>query len=152
MTAPSQVDQVTSFWVTGTPKPQGSKRAFKHPHTKRVIMTESAGAALKDWRYDVKATACVQMAGRPMVVQPNGVILTIQFVMPRPVSTPKSKPTPCAVKKPDLDKLTRAVCDSLSGVVYADDSQVVNLVTRKRIAELGESPGAMITVDQVSEI
>lgn len=145
MTTPTTT-AITEFWVSGIPKPQGSKRAFAHPSTKRIVMTESAGAALKDWRYDVKATAAIKMAGRPLIVQPDGVMLNVEFVMPRPVSLPKTKATPMCVKKPDLDKLIRAVCDSLKGVVYADDSQVVELRLRKRTAELGEGTGAKISV------
>jgi crossover junction endodeoxyribonuclease RusA len=110
------------------------------------VLTESAGAALKDWRYDVKATASIQMAGRPMIVQPTGIMLVVDFVLPRPTSLPKTRATPPAVKKPDADKLLRAVCDSLTGVVYADDSQVIDIRGRKRTAELGEQPGARIVV------
>ena len=145
MTSPATT-LVTEFWVTGTPKPQGSKRAFQHPATKRIVMTESAGAPLKDWRYEVKATAAIQMAGRAMIVAPTAIMLSIEFVLPRPVSLPKTKATPACVKKPDTDKLLRAVCDSLTGVVYADDSQIIDIRGRKRTAELGEQPGAKITV------
>lgn len=146
----TDVASVIQFWVPGVPKPQGSKRAFIHPHTKRPVMTESAGAPLKDWRFDVKNTAIAKMTGLPMIVQPSGVMLTVEFVLPRPVSLPKTKATPVAVKKPDLDKLLRAVCDSLKGVVYADDSQVVSFgSSRKRTAEIGEQPGARITIGQI---
>lgn len=137
---------ITSFWVPGVPKPQGSKRAFSHPATKRIVMVEAAGAPLKDWRYDVKATAASRMDGRPVITQPTGVHLEVEFVMPRPTSLPKSRATPAAVKKPDLDKLIRAICDALKGVVYADDSQVVSMFLGKRTAELGEQTGAKITV------
>lgn len=113
-------------------------------------MTESAGAALKDWRYDVKATAAITMAGRALIAQPAGVKLIVDFVMPRPTSLPKTKATPPAVKKPDLDKLIRAVCDSLKGVVYSDDSQVVAMLVSKRTAEIGEATGAQITVQTMS--
>ena len=144
------VTRTVTLWVAGIPKPQGSKRAFIHPHTKRVVMTESAGAPLKDWRYDMKMSAIAEMSGEPLMVQPFGVRVTVLFIMPRPVSLPKTRATPLAVKKPDLDKLVRAVGDSLTGVVYADDSQVVSMALFKRIAELGESPGAHILVEEVS--
>ncbi len=65
--------------------------------------------------------------------------------MPRPVSTPK-RVTPPAVKKPDLDKLARAILDALTHTVIADDSQVVELYAHKRLAEIGEAPRARITV------
>ncbi len=69
---------------------------------------------------------------------------TLEFRMPRPKSTPKA--TPAAVKRPDLDKLARAVLDAITGTVLVDDSQVVDLSASKRLAEVGESPGALISV------
>jgi len=146
MTAPSTHDTVVDFFVAGTPKPQGSKRGFIHPATKRVILTEAAGAPLKDWRHDVKLTAISRMSGKEMISPPTAVVMTVEFVLPRPVSLPKSKPTPLATKKPDTDKLLRAIGDALTGVVYADDSQVIDIRGRKRVAEIGEQPGARITI------
>ncbi|MBV9923193.1 MAG: RusA family crossover junction endodeoxyribonuclease [Pseudonocardia sp.] len=134
------------FWVSGIPKPQGSKRAFVHPHTRKPIMVESAGASLRDWRHDLKLTARDQWTSRAVVAQPDAVQLRIEFVMPRPVAM-RNKETPPAVKKPDLDKMIRAVCDALKGVVYADDSQVVSMVAFKRTAEPGEPTGARIGID-----
>lgn len=145
------VTEVVEFWVNGLPKPQGSKRAFVNPKTKRAIVVESAGAPLKDWRHDVKLMACDSMVGRPVVDSGVGVILRIGFVMPRPKTTPKGRPTPLATKRPDLDKLIRGVCDALTGVVYSDDSQVVSFDVWKRIAEIGEPTGAEITVSTVGQ-
>jgi crossover junction endodeoxyribonuclease RusA len=74
------------------------------------------------------------------------VVVRLDFVMPRPVSTPK-RSTPPAIKKPDGDKLERGVWDALSMAgVWGDDSQVIRWFGSKRIAELGESPGVRIEV------
>jgi hypothetical protein len=48
----------------------------------------------------------------------------MHFVFVRPESI-KAHKRPYPVVKPDLDKLMRAVLDSLTGVIYVDDSQVV---------------------------
>ncbi len=69
----------------------------------------------------------------------------IEFVMRRPAVTPK-RSTPPATKRPDLDKLTRAVLDALSGIVWRDDSLIVDLHPSKRLAEIGEQAGARIRV------
>ena len=68
--------------------------------------------------------------------------------MPRPKSAPK-RSTPAAIKRPDIDKLARAVLDALTGVWLEDDSHVVCLRATKRIALPGELPGVAIvcTVD-----
>jgi crossover junction endodeoxyribonuclease RusA len=140
------------FWVPGTPKPQGSKRAFQHPHTKRIVMTEASGDALRLWRTQVKTRATYVMDGRDPWCPPTGIYLSIGFVLHRPRATPKNKPTPLAVKVPDLDKLTRGVCDALTGTVYCDDSQIVSFNVWKRIAERDEPTGAHITVETLDLI
>lgn len=38
-------------------------------------------------------------------------------------------------KKPDLDNIIKIILDSLNGIAYIDDSQVVNLTVEKRYAE-----------------
>ena len=49
---------------------------------------------------------------------------------------------------PDLDKLTRAVLDALTGVLYLDDKQVIELHARKQYALYPAGPGARITVTE----
>lgn len=73
------------------------------------------------------------------------VSVELEFIRTRPVSTPKSR-TPPAVKKPDLDKLSRAILDALTGIAFGDDSQVTHLCATKRLAEIGETPGVRILV------
>src|SRR5215813_9909405 len=114
-----------SFFVSGTPRPKGSKHAFLHPNTKRIVMIESAAKDLKPWMSDIRYHAEQH--------KPNGevydgpVYIRMTFGMPRPKSLPKKILEP--LKRPDLDKLVRAVLDALKGVLYRDDSQVVELQT-----------------------
>lgn len=127
------------LFVPGVPAPQGSKR-----HLGNGVMVESS-KAVKPWRVDVAWAARAAFAER--IDGPAAVEL--EFVMPRPKSTPK-RSTPPAIKRPDIDKLERAILDALSGVAYRDDSQVVELVARKRIAELDERSGVWIVVGPAS--
>lgn len=60
--------------------------------------------------------------------------------------------TPPAIKKPDLEKLTRAIKDAMTGVVYFDDSQVIEEHARKRLADVGELMGAHILVTSNVEV
>lgn len=132
---------MTSTWslfVPGVPAPQGSKR-----HVGRGIMVESS-KEVGPWRERIALAAHQQ--GCPLVG--GAVELELDFVMPRPKSAPKSR-TPDAVKRPDIDKLARAVLDALTGVVLADDSQVVRLTVVKRIAEIAEATGVQIELVDV---
>ncbi len=130
------------FFVPGIPQPQGSKRGFVSANGK-VSLVESA-AGVKPWRSDVKVFAAEAMLSSLLLTGP--VFLHCDFIMKRPVSTPKTKPTPPATKKPDLDKLLRAIGDALKGTVYAEDSLIIEMVGTKRIAEEGEQPGVHINV------
>lgn len=125
------------LFVPGDAAPQGSKR-----HVGNGRMIESS-KAVGPWRERVALAA----HAHGWTLAPAGVpvFVDLVFVRPRPVSTPKSR-TPAAVKKPDLDKLTRAVLDALTGIAYADDSQVIELRARKRLADIGVTPGVHITV------
>ncbi len=131
-------DGVVEFFVPGKPAPQGSKR-----HVGHGIMVESS-RELGPWRERVALAAHAAMAGSELLAGP--VTLALGFVLPRPKSTPKRR-TPAATKRPDVDKLARAVLDAVTGVLIVDDSQIVDLHARKRLAELGEVPGVHIRID-----
>ncbi len=128
------------MFVPGRPAAQGSKR---HVGAGRMVEQSTAVAP---WRTAVAWHAAQKVTGPPLG-GPLGV--EVEFVMPRPAATPKRATTPMAVKRPDLDKMQRAIFDALSGVVWRDDSQVVRVVASKRIAELDEQPGARIRVRAV---
>lgn len=127
------------LFVPGDAAPQGSK-SFKGIRKGRAVLVESS-KALGPWRERV-ALAAHTAGVRPLV---GAVTVELEFVRPRPASTPKSR-TPDAVKKPDLDKLVRAIFDALEGVAYSGDAQVTDLHASKRIAEIAEAPGVRITI------
>lgn len=141
MTSSTAADTATSisFTVPGKPAPQGSKR-----HVGRGIMVESS-KEVGPWRQLVTLAAHTAMSAAGYSITTTAVAVDVEFVMPRPKSTPKRR-TPAAIHRPDLDKLVRAVLDGLTAVLIVDDSQVISLHAGKRLAEIGESPGARITV------
>jgi crossover junction endodeoxyribonuclease RusA len=123
------------LFVAGRPAPQGSKR-----HVGNGVLIESS-KALAPWRTLVAWSVAQQWRWPPLL---GAVCVKFEFVMPRPKATPKT--TPPAVKKPDLDKLERAILDALTGVCWKDDSQVDDMHARKRIAESDEQPGVHIVI------
>ena len=118
------------------PEPQGSSRGFivNRANGKQGVAITSANTKLKPFRY------CVTQSAIDAVTR-NGKTLLEQFAPEsRPVSLeiacyfqkPKSaKKRQHVTVKPDADKLARAVLDALTGILYADDSQVVELLVRK---------------------
>lgn len=124
-----------TVFVAGTPAPQGSKR-----HIGNGRMIESS-KRVGPWRTHIATEA--RLSGE--MLPPGPVDVNLKFVVPRPKQTPKRRPTPPATKRPDIDKLTRAVLDALTGTWLHDDSNVTKLTATKRIAEPGEQPGVTIT-------
>lgn len=130
-------------FVAGQPAPQGSKR-----HVGNGVMVESS-KAVKPWRESIRH-ALLDEHGQPRVTFDGAVVVELRFVMRRPASTPKRR-TPPAVKRPDIDKLARAVLDAIgSAGVWRDDSQVTQLAAMKRIADLEETPGLHMSIRDAS--
>lgn len=113
------------FTAFGRPLPQGSKNAFKSGN--RVVLVE-ASKGLKPWRSVVALAAkeaMLDVQDMSLIEGPVSVELLFQFV---PGKTVKRQHM---TTKPDIDKTARAILDSLSGVVWRDDAQVVELRARK---------------------
>lgn len=113
------------FTAFGRPIPQGSKNAFKTGN--RVVLVE-ASKGLKPWRSVVALSAKLEMLNQENVELIEGAVrvdLIFNFI---PGKTVKRK---WMTTKPDADKLTRAIFDALTGVVWKDDSQVVEFKVRK---------------------
>lgn len=133
-----------TFFVRGTPAPQGSKRAFVVAGKARLV---EMSKRVKPWRRAVVDESTRALAIRHGEALDGPVSVSLEFVMPRPKRTKH----PACTSKPDLDKLVRATLDGLViGGVIADDALVTRLVASKRFArESGiEAAGCLIDVDK----
>jgi Holliday junction resolvase RusA-like endonuclease len=113
-----------SFTVFGTPIPQGSTKAFiPKGWTRAVITTDNK--KLKPWRQQVSQAAMAALADAQGEMIPRGspVQVVVHFFFAKPKSAKKA--TMEKTTKPDLDKLERALYDSLTGILFEDDSQIV---------------------------
>lgn len=135
-----------AFFVSGRPAPQGSKEFKGRSRAGKAILVESS-KHVGSWRDQIAWRARQQ---NPELLA-GPVAMRLEFVMVRPQRLPKSKPTPPATQRTgDSDKLARAVGDSLTGICYKDDAQVVELHVYKRIAEVGEQSGVHITIQETA--
>jgi Holliday junction resolvase RusA-like endonuclease len=119
---------VISIAVAGTPASQGSKNPWGG----------EADTKLRPWRAAVAFEAKTAMNGRAPIVGP--VSVDVVFVFSRPKAHYRTGRLAHLLrddapywhdKKPDADKLARAVGDALSGIVFRDDAQIVEWSVRK---------------------
>lgn len=127
-----------SFEVRGVPVPQGSARGFVAGGKVRIT-TANRGLAL--WR---RLVSDVAQHHAPSSMWEGPLAVTLMFRLPEPKRVPKRRRV-WPERRPDLDKLCRACLDSLTGIVWRDDSQVVRLEADKDYG----APGVLIWVERV---
>lgn len=135
------IDDGTPGYRHRGPATQGSK---KHVGRGRLV---EVSKNLPRWRALVSAQAAAALAEqRGGIMFPGPVAVVHEYVLYRPSSLSPRKPTPPATKRPDLDKLERAVLDAITHIVIADDAAVVGQLSHKRLAEPGEAMGLHISI------
>ena len=128
MTAPVRIV------VAGRPQTQGNHRQSRHGKT------YDSNPRLKAWRSAVSWAAKTAMAGREKFVNVP-LVMDVVFYVDRGGSAFSE---PIAHQLGDCTKMVRAAEDSLTGLVYDDDSRIVKVVALKQYAT--RKPGALITV------
>jgi Holliday junction resolvase RusA-like endonuclease len=143
------------FEVLGIPVPQGSKEGFYNPKLKRVMMVES-NKKTQPWRDSVAAAAAQAYPVEHFPVIRSAVDVTLFFFFPFRAQDLKKDGTPRArgmvpkISKPDLDKLIRAVLDSITAAgVWIDDSIVTDLTAKKRYSR---QPGVKAVIQEIEEL
>jgi len=121
--------------VSGEPASQGSHSVIHG----RIVQVNSAKH--KRWRNAV-AFAALELVTDGWELLDEPLELSVIFYLPRPKTATREFPA----VMPDVDKLLRAVFDSLSGVIYVDDSRVVRVSAQKVYAD-HRGPGALIRVN-----
>jgi Holliday junction resolvase RusA-like endonuclease len=133
---------VIHTFVPGTPVPQGSVDVYRG----RVV---SVKAPLREWRRTVRTATLARHQGEPL---DGPITVTLVFQL-----EPPQRPRWWApAVKPDLDKLIRAVLDSLSTTkdrktkvkipgVITDDARIIHITATKTYHG---KPGVMITINQ----
>lgn len=126
------------FSVSGTPRPQGSKR---HVGGGRMV---EASKHLHPWRNLVIDAVKEQAELTDKLEGPVSVV--IEFRIPRP-QKPKHE-LPISRAAGDIDKLSRAILDALTiGGIIEDDSHVVHLTAFKRYSPT--MPGVTVYIEPV---
>lgn len=133
-----------SFVVFGRPAQVGSKTPWLPKYKdgspvmrngRQVIATMDSNKKSKSWMNQVRAVVGELRQGEPRLSCP--VELSVRFYFKRPKGHLRKDGTllPRAphhhAQSPDVDKLCRCIGDSLTGVLFDDDKQIVRLVAER---------------------
>lgn len=162
---------IVEFWVGGVPLHAGNKTPVAVRRGGRIVMhrTKSGRVSPKIALIDqsgergVRWREAVQRAARRTGVRIVGsepIALAVSYFLPRPAKhfrtgryrdqlRTDAPAVPLSV--PDLNKLTRALEDALTGVLYDDDRLIVAERLEKFCADPAIGPGATVRVHCLCE-
>lgn len=108
------------FIVPGRPVPMARPRVTMHgTYTPKEC---------REYKNLVAAVAKSVMRGNDyMMFNAEPLECRVRFIFP----LPKTRKNPWATSRPDLDNLYKAVTDSMIGIVYKDDAQIVRASIEK---------------------
>jgi Holliday junction resolvase RusA-like endonuclease len=146
--------------VAGKAEPAGSKRAFVPQKNGQPFRSKTNGRIVvsvvddnpngRDWKNRVADAARQQWGARLLLTEPLWFRATFYLLRPkghhgtgRNAAVVKESSPQFPDGRPDVLKLTRAIEDALSGVVWKDDSQIVSERIDKRY---GDKPHVEIEI------
>ncbi len=124
---------IVTFLIEGEPTGKGRHRTTKTGHNHTPVRT----AIYENW---VKSIY-INRVGDKLLNGPIKATIEAYYGIPKSKSR-KAKELMMLqvtrpIKKPDVDNIAKVILDSLNGVAYRDDAQVVELQVKKYYAELG---------------
>ena len=139
---------MVTFKVDGVPVPKARARHVLHGTRLRTYTPEKT----RTYETLIKDAARQAMGGSEPLETPVSLYLYIR--VPIPASATKKRLQAIAdgsekpIKKPDASNILKSVEDGMNGVVYKDDSQIINIHVTKVYAS---EPGVDICVKECLE-
>ena len=133
-----------SFVIKGHARPKGSWNAI---HVKGKIRFVPTSTPAAQWFKYIGEE--VKRLWKLKKLWEGPILVDLVFLLPRPKSNLNEWPTTRGTG--DIDKLTRAILDAMTGVVYVDDVQVVQTTELKVWQQDGEQPEVRVKVKQLSK-
>ena len=138
--------------IPGKPVAQGRPRFYRRG--KFVVATDPK--ASKVYKADIQYLAQKHKEDNNISELLDGPLgLDVMAYFPCPKSRwRKTKPRTEEhhAKRPDADNIAKSIKDGLTGVFYHDDSQISELIIRKRIAAQGEAPRIEVSLYTLDDI
>ena len=136
------------FQVEGDPKGKGRPR-FSRAGTFTRVYTDKQTL---DYEAVIKFFAAEAMGSTDLLETPISVFLYIRHAVPQSYSKKRTEAClsgleqPC--KKPDIDNIVKTFLDGMNGVIFNDDTQVVDLHVKKVYSAV---PGVDVMVMEVKK-
>ena len=127
-----------TFVIPGPPVAKGRPR-FAMRGIKAIAYTPDKTTA---WEKGAKLIIRAGMEGNTPLGGPVGAEFC--FHMPKPKRMTRRHPSVGA----DIDNLVKAACDSMNGLAYIDDAQIVRLTARK---EYSDYPMVLIRISTIED-
>lgn len=140
------MNQTLHFIIPGVPVAQPRARATAIGGHARMYEAKKEHA-IHTFKATARLAAKERFWGEPMT---GPVMLSVQFVFPRPKRLQRKKDPTCRIRKwdkPDLDNALKAVMDALNEVVWKDDQAICQVSDlSKWYAAVGEEPKTVVMV------
>ena len=134
------------FQVEGDPKGKGRPRFTRAGKFTRVYTDKQT----LDYEALIKFFAAEAMGSTDPLETPVSVFLYIRHAVPQSYSKKRTEAClsgleqPC--KKPDIDNIAKTFLDAMNGVIFKDDTQVIDLHVKKVYSAV---PGCDVMVMEV---
>lgn len=130
------------FEIIGNPEPQKKTRFGKGRAWNPSKLKE------QQIQWQIRAHAPKEPLRGPVTI-----LITFLMPIPKATSAPKRRHminnTLCHVVRPDVDNLSYLVVNAMKEIIYADDSQIVDLHVIKRY---GEEPKTIVQVTELQNM
>jgi len=134
------------FKVEGDPKGKGRPRFSRAGKFTRVYTDKQT----LDYEALIKSFAAEAMGSTDPLETPVSVFLYIRHAVPQSYSKKRTEAClsgleqPC--KKPDIDNIAKTYLDAMNGVIFKDDTQVIDLHVKKVYSAV---PGVDVMVMEI---
>jgi Holliday junction resolvase RusA-like endonuclease len=140
---------VIRFFVQGVPKSMQVGKSISFQRKGSDTRQHFQKRENSDW------ALLVGQIGRehaPAMPLEGALVFVATFYVPMPSSIPrKHRLTAMPIKRPDIDNLVHKLFDNFNGVFWLDDSQITDLLVRKRYPFEGPT-GVEIIVAPVTNV
>lgn len=135
--------------IPGEPVAQGRPRGFFNKHLGRAVFVDPKKS--RSWKGAAQVHMREQLgADHQLITGPVRVEVIAFFTLAK--SHHRKKPVGRAWKlgRPDAENVLKAVLDAATGIVWQDDSQVVDVRVRKIRAAQGEPPRVEFWIEELT--